>query len=302
MKKEYFLLIIAIIALSAYLFFNNQNQSSYLLPEIEKIDKAEIDHVEITKDNKTIECFKDNGKWVVTQNKFLGNEQTISEIIASISNLTITTLISEKKDLKRYDLEKEKAIKVTAKSKNKTLREFSIGKTAPTQKHTFVTLDNNNDNKKNVFHASGNLQRMFNKTVDNLRDKQIQKFDKESIKSMEISKGDLKKTILKIELQAAKDLRETLSDFKCSSYIEDQTKADYKNKTSILTIKLATEIADDQAYEITIFPKTEQNKYIGISSKNDYLFILENYIADDIISNTDKLLNIKPEKANEKNS
>ena len=298
MKKEYLLLIIAIIALSAYLFFNNQNQSNYLLPEIDKIDKAKIDRIEITNHNKTIDCFKDHDKWVVTQKKFLGNEQTISEMIASISNLTITTLISEKEDLKRYDLEKEKAIKVIAKSKNKTLREFSIGKTAPTQKHTFVTIDN----KKMVFHASGNLHRMFNKTIDNLRDKQIQKFDKELIKSMNISKGNLKKTILKIEPQAAKDLLETLSNLKCSSYIEDQTKADYKNKTSLLTIKLETEIADNKTYEITIFPKTEQDKYIGIASLNDYVFILEDYIADDIISNTDKLLNIKPEKANEKNS
>ncbi|MCK5311658.1 MAG: DUF4340 domain-containing protein [Desulfobacteraceae bacterium] len=297
MKKEYFLLLLAIIALSAYLFFQNKDQTGNLLPEIVKIDEAKIESIEIIKNNETINCFKDNDEWVVTQNKFPGNTGTFAEMIASINNLTITTLISEKENFKRYDLDKEKAIKVIAKGKDGILRKFSIGKTAPTQKHTFITLDD----KKEIFHATGNLRRLFNKSVDNLRDKQIQKFDPTTIKSMELSKGDFKKTLNKKDL-SENDLLKTLADLRCSSYVEAQTNADFENKIPLLKIILKSEQTAEQTYVLTLFPKTEHDKYIGLSSENKYVFLLEDYVADDIISNIDKLLNIKSESADEENS
>ena len=74
MKKEYFLLILAIIALSAYLFFHNKNQDNYLLPKITNIDKTKIESIEITQNNQTIRCFKDKGEWFVTENKYPVNK------------------------------------------------------------------------------------------------------------------------------------------------------------------------------------------------------------------------------------
>ena len=315
MKKEYFLLILAIIVLSAYLFFHNKNQDNYLLPEISNIDKAKIESIEIIQNNKTINCFKDNGGWVVTENKFQANENTILEMVASISDLAITTLISEKENLQRYDLDKEKAIKVIAKSDDKVVRQFCIGKTAPTQKHTFITIND----QKIIFHAKGNLRKMFNKSIDNLRDKQIQKFDQTKIKSIEVSKGDFKRIITKkqppeddteakpewqcqdnaeLKQESADSIIATLSNLRCSSYFETQTKSDFENKTPFLKIVLETE----KTIEFTLFPKTEEDKYPGISSQSKYSFLLEDYVANEIISHTDKLLNIKPESADEENS
>ena len=315
MKKEYFLLILAIIVLSAYLFFHNKDIDNYSIPEIPDISEEKIESIEITQNNKTINCFKDNGVWVVTENKFPADKNIISEMTASISNLTITTLISEKENLQRYDLDKDKAILVIAKSSNKIVRQFCIGKTAPTQKHTFITLDD----KKSTFHAKGNLRRMFNKSIDNLRDKQIQKFDSTKINNIEVSKGDLKRIITKKQLaqddteaksewqcqdnaelkqESADSIIKTVSNLRCSSYLETQTKSEFENKTPFLKIVLNT----DKAFEFTLFPKTEQDKYIGISSESKYVFILEDHIADDIISQSDKLLNIKPESADEENS
>ncbi len=306
MKKEYFLLIFAIIALSAYLFFHNKDQDSNLLPEIPVLGEAKIESIEIIRDKKTIHCFKDDDEWVVTENKFPVNTQLIKEMITSIKNLAITTLISEKGNLKRYDVDIDKSIKVVVKDKNKVLREFSIGKTASTQKHTFITLGD----QKNIFHAAGNLRRIFNKSVDNLRDKQIHKIDHSEIKSIEISKGNSKRIITKKELpkdnldkvvkwlsadnaelnqESANSLVETLSDLRCSSYIETKTKTDFKNTAFLLKITIET----DKRIEFILLSKNEENKYIGTSSNNQFVFILEDHIADDIISNSDNLLNIK---------
>jgi hypothetical protein len=310
MKKEYFLLIFAIVALSAYLFLHNRDKDNYLLPQIPEIDEAKIESIEIIKNDQAINCYKHDGKWVVTKKKFPGNAMMISQMLASIKNLTLTTLISEQGNLKRYDLDKTKSINVVAKDKNSILRSFSIGKTAPTQKHTFIILDD----QKNIFHAKGNLRRIFNKTIDNLRDKQIQKISMEDIKSIELSKGNINKSIIRKELskddtksdtkekllwQAQDDdslkqepvnnLVGTLSDLRCSSFLENQTKKDFENKTPLFKIILKTE----QIFELTLYPKTDQNKYPGISSRSKYLFLLEDYVADDIISNINKLLNIK---------
>ena len=244
-------------------------------------------------------CYKDDGQWVVTQKKFPGDTRLIEEMIASIKGLAITTLISEKENLKRYDLDKAKSIKVIAKDKDGILRRFSIGKTAPTQKHTFITLND----QKNIYHAKGNIRRIFNKSIDNLRDKQIQKIDLNNTKSIKISKGASKRIITKKESQwqaqddaeliqqSANSLIETLSDLRCSSYLETQTKTDFKSKTPFLKITLETE----QTFEFILFPKTEQNKYPGVSSQNKYVFLLEDHLADDIISNINTLLNIKQE-------
>lgn len=308
MKKEYFLLIFTIIVLLAYLFLHNRGQDSNVLPPIPEIDESKIESIEIIRDQKTINCFKIGDEWVVTKKQFPGNTRLIKEMIASIKNLAITTLISEKENLKRYDLDKAKSIKVIAKDAKGVLREFTIGKTASTQKHTFIVLSN----QKNIFHAKGNLRRIFDKSIDNLRDKQIQKFDMAEIKSIKISKDDFKRIITKKELseddtkktlqwktqdkaelkqESVNSLIETLSDLRCSSYVETQTKKDFENKTPFLKITLES----DQKIEFTLFPKNEQNKYPGISSLNKYLFLLEDYVADDIISNTDNLLNIKQE-------
>jgi uncharacterized protein DUF4340 len=315
MKKEYILLLILIITLCSYLFFHNKNQTSSLLPEISIIDNAEIESIDIIKSNEIINCFKDNGNWVVTENKFPGDAGIFSEMIVSIKNLTITTLISEKDDLKRYDLDKDKSIKVIAKGEKGIVREFSIGKTAPTQKHTFITIDTN----KGVFHASGNLRRKFNKSVDNLRDKQIQKLDQATIEIIEISKGSIRRAVSKtddknpetpwhsrdkknLNTESITSLLETLADLKCSGYVDTQMGTDLKNKTSLLTIILKTGEESGQEYKIELFPKTEQKKYMGISSQNKYIFVLEDYVADSIISDTDKLLNIEAEKDNDGHS
>ncbi len=321
MKKEYFLLLVAIIALSAYLFFNSRDQGNSMLPEIPDMDETTIESIEIIKDRQTIHLFKDQDKWVITDKKFEGNERIIKEMTASIKSLLLTTLISENGDLKRYDLDKEKAIKVIAKDdKDKIIREISIGKTAPTQRHTFITLNDT----KNVFHAAGNLKRIFNKTVDGLRDKQIQKFNQDDIFSLEISKGNIKRIITKkttatkepskkepdeklqwqtsdnaeLKPEAADSLVETLSDLRCSSYIETQAKTDFQDKPALLKITLKGEKTDEPTLEFTIFPKAEFKKYPGISSKSRYLFLLDDYIADDIISNIDNLLNIKQKSEN----
>ena len=317
MKKEYFLLILVIVSLGAYLFFHSNNKDNYVLPQISQIDKTQVKAIEIIKPLKTIDCFRDNDQWVVTSNKFPGDVDTIQEMIAAIANLKVTTLISENPDLKRYNLDKDKAIKIIAKGKHGILREFNIGKTAPTQRHTFVTLDKS----KMVFYAPGNLNRLFDKSIDNIRDKAIQKFDKNNIETLEIKKGKIKRIFSKqvtsvktdkkplkektqwqsidnkrIDPAAITSILDTLSDLRCSTYIENQTKKDFKATPSFITIILKEKKDSNKIYKLNIFPKTKQNIYAGISSQNKYVFALEGYIVDNIISNTDKLLNIKKGK------
>ncbi len=320
MKKEYFLLIVAIIALLAYLFFHNNNKDNYSLPQLTGLDEADITSIEIIKDGDTIDCFKDNGKWVVTKEKYPGSTFQIKEMLSSIKNLTITTLISENKNLNRYDLDRKKAIRVIAKDKDKILRSFNVGKTAPTRRHTFITLDDD----EIIYHARGNLRQTFNKSINNLRDKQIQKIDPRKIKSIEIRKNGLKKIINRkntrknkngkdkpdngkeqilwtdkdnnsIKQGPVKNLIKAMSDLYCDSYPENLNKKEFESKASFLKVVLKT----DKTIEFTLFPKNKKGKYPGISSSNKYLFLLNNYVADDIISQVNELLDIKKENKNE---
>ncbi len=49
MKKEYIILIVLIIGLSAYLYLKKDNQVHYELPTLPQVDTDRVNHMEIVK-------------------------------------------------------------------------------------------------------------------------------------------------------------------------------------------------------------------------------------------------------------
>ncbi len=310
LKKEYILLAAVIIGLAAYLIFQKTDRSHYQLPVPPEIPKDEVSKIEIKTADRTVEIRKKNGGWVIGANEYPADADSIKEMLETIAALKLTALISESKNYVRYDLNEAKNISVKAWDGNTLKRSFDIGKTAPTYQHTFVKLGDD----PNVYHARGYFRTKFDKSVDDLRDRQVLSFEKVEIKEVEIvsdkekyvmslkpvsedktdekdkagktnssdsgglvQKGVWQTTLGKpVDSQKLNNLLSTLSDLECDGYIEDRKKEDFKDPIFSVALKGTKE------YALSVFPKLKEDAtdYPAVSSENPYVFLLSQNRVD----------------------
>ena len=194
MKKEYIILIILIIGLSVYLGLKKDNQVHYELPTIPQIDTARIDRVEISKADRLVVLNKGEKGWTVTDKKFPANPDDIEQMIGTLKEIKLSALVSEAKDLARYELDDTHAVKIKALAGKEAVRSFVIGKTAPSYNHTFICLD---DKDRTVYQANGNFKSQFDKETADFRDKKVLEFDPDSVKKVTLEKQGQIVTLVK---------------------------------------------------------------------------------------------------------
>ncbi|MFH0974316.1 MAG: DUF4340 domain-containing protein [Spirochaetota bacterium] len=170
--------VIAILAL--YLVFSGKDKKSGDVPDVKKLDA--IDEILILKKDKQIKLsYKDN-KWLINEQAYPADKQTVEKLEKDMKELEITDFISKGPYYTKYDLMPEQAVKVVVKNKGKTERDILIGKTSSTNRNTYVKFAGD----EKVYLASGNLPDDFNKDVEELRDKQIYKVGKDEVLSFEL--------------------------------------------------------------------------------------------------------------------
>jgi len=330
MKKEYIILIILIIGLSAYLGLKKDNQVHYELPKIPQVDTARIDRMEISKADRLVVLNKGEKGWTVTDKNFPANPDDIELILGSLKKIKLSALVSEAKDLRRYELDDTHAVKIKALAGKEVVRSLVIGKTAPSHNHTFIYLDNKD---QTVYQANGNFKSQFDKAADDLRDKKVLGFDPDSIKKITLEKQgetvtlvkapapekpdqeknkdknkdkkDLttektapKETIWKNESgsvadqKTISDLLSSLSELECQAFMDDDKAARLKEIEPSCKISLE----NDKTFVLNLFNKNDDQDMEGSSSYTPYAFTLTSYKAEDIVSYTDKLLGIEQQQ------
>ncbi len=186
MKKEYCILAFVIIALCTYLFLHKENKTNYTLPKITAVKIKDIARLNINKGARKISFTKEDGNWFVTDKKYPADKEKVKSMLNVIAKLSLSDLVSQNNDLARYELDPKHRINTIAKNDSgDILRQFNIGKTAPTYRHTFVTIGNDN----NVYYANGNFRSDFDYDVDGFRDKVVLSFQKDTIKKLAVEEG-----------------------------------------------------------------------------------------------------------------
>jgi hypothetical protein len=297
-KKEYILLTVLIFALAGYLLLKKTNRLHYSLPATPIIAKNDIMKVELQKGEQQTILTKKDGYWFVTPGGYPVDAAKIDKIITYINEFTINTLVSESDDYLRYDLTKDKKIAVKVYGEKIPLFSFAIGKRATTFKHTFVMIEGD----KRVFQTQGNFRNDFEQGPQDLRDKNVLPFVKDTIVSLKITDGskvlNLKKkaaggkgaeqktaetqaatafgwvdntTGREIPEAAMNELFSHLTGLQCDSYLEGKKKEDFKDP--IISIALQGERGET----LSIFEKNDQkdNGTPAISSGSSYPFILQ---------------------------
>ena len=289
-KKEYFLLAALIIGLVFYLVFQKTDQTHYQVPEPPEISKDDITTIEITTSDRTVEIRKKDGAWAIGTQAYPADAHRIRDMLDVLDALKLTALVSASENYARYDLNAAKKLAVKAWSGGTLLREFDIGKTAPTYQHTFVKLAED----PNIYHARGYFRTKFEKSVDDLRDRRVLSFNKVEIAEVEIL--DNQETVVRFRKAAAQEkdgetaqagksdadaplkkaawettagspvapeklesLLSTLSDLECDGYIEDVEKEDFKDPIFSVTLKGGKE------YTLAVFPKLKEDADIKVN-------------------------------------
>ena len=314
MKKEYLFLVLLIVALSAYLVFKKDNQQNYTLPEPVKIEKGEIDRLIITRKKMPIELTKEKDTWGITNKKYPADMAVVNKLLDVTRNLKVSGLISESRDISRYELDDDHFIEVKAFKGEEVLRLFKIGKTAPSGNHTFIMLAGDT----RIYQADNNFKNEFETSVDLLRDKQVMTFKEDTIKKLTIEKDGVTKVLTAVpskkntekedteknpvswqfkdgvspDKEALKNILSSLSFLTCEHFSDSLSKADLEKKSPLLKISLE----NNPPIVLNLFEQNNGDTLVGTSSMSPYPFVLESYKEKDILSYADKLAGLEKEK------
>ena len=316
--REYIILVAVIVASGAYLFLRNNDRSQYQLPALAKVTGEKISRVDISSSGKSVELTRSDDQWRIGEKQYPADETKVKAILTEIEGLKLTALVSEAKAYARYDLTDEKKITVKAWAGSRLVRNFDIGKTADTYRHTFVRIGDN----PNVYHAQNDFRRTFDQTVETLRDKTALSFNTSDITRFEIfSDGKNQTFSLKappaqpkkdssgasdqkapgkaapvwlteegkpVETEAVERFLSQLGHLTCNGYINDKQKDDFK--APVFTVTLV----GGQTYTLSVFEKQASDKtYPSVSSQNDYPFMLNESTWGRLKENREKLLDTK---------
>ncbi len=320
-KKEYIILGIIIAALAAYLAVHKTDRTHYELPVISKLTASDITSIKITKDIEIIELKQKDDNWLIYPEKYPADKDKIEPMVNVIKAITITALVSEAESYHRYELDTENRISIQAGSDGNTLRSFDIGKSAPSNRHTFIKLPND----KRVYHARDNFRSKFDLTKDDLRDKTVLSVEKSQVQLVDIKDKDgnpvlsMKQVATKPEIgvevtseaepagekEEKKKPRENIAPelvwqdmdgnpvkesdinnfFNNVSKLKCQSYISDKTKADFIEPIYTLTMTGTKTYTLSIFEKINEDDeaYPAISSENDYPFMLPAYQMDNMV-------------------
>ncbi len=315
-KKEYMILLGIIAVLVIYLIFGTgRSKMSYAIPDLKSLDQSEITRIEVIQADRSLTLAGEGDVWKIQPQEFLADPVKIQDMLKTIAELRLTDLAAESQDFQRYDLDEDSRITVKAFKADEMLRQFDIGKTPSTYRHTFVRMA---DDTK-VYYAKESFRSRFEIEINDLRDKGVMEFDKNEISEIRITQANETLVFVKKAVPAPQEAGETeaegeavtepppeppadqeawvtsdgrtgdkadldtilseLSDLRCDEFLEEGSPDQDQEPVFSVTVKGAKD------FTLRIFPKqdTESGSYPALSSESSYPFLLSTYKAERII-------------------
>lgn len=297
-KKEYLILVLIVLGLSLYILFGRPEGTNYTLMSLPEIAEKKFSRIEIKGPDYTVLLQKEAGNWVVGEQGYPVEEQKIKRILDVLDDLQVTALVSESGNYSRYGLQDDKRIRVRAWSGGDLVRDFALGKLAPTRQHTFVTLSG----EENVYHAPGSFSQYFQGKTASWRDKTVLAFDLEKVEKLKIYSDKKSLSLVRHKLEPeehvanstenelvkkdggliwstaagreiardkVQDFLRYLDDFQCQSYLQKKNQGDLNRESLLLQIELQSK----SKHVLNVYNKQEDNDfYPADSSDNEYLF------------------------------
>lgn len=313
MKKEYLFLILIIVILTGYLVLKKEDGRHYTLPEPPSVDTEKIDRLTVAQTDQILDFIRTESGWMVTEHTYPADGEAIEKMLDVMSGLTLSALVSEKQDVARYELDPSRVLTVTAFQGDTPAMSFKIGKTAPTFNHTFVMLGND----PRIYQANDSFRSIFNKSMDEFRDRQVLTFQENNIEKITLQTPE-KQVVLTAREPAENETREStpvflypdgtspdpktvsnllysVSALTCDRFATDTDKADLEASSP----RLAVILENGTSRVLKLFEQDGDESVPATSSMNEYVFFLKPHVAEDITSYALDLAGLTPQQEEE---
>ncbi|MCR5289987.1 MAG: DUF4340 domain-containing protein [Treponema sp.] len=261
--------------------------------------KAEPDTFTITTADSTVIVTKKDGNWFVGDKQYLANTTSAQSIANNITDITVLDVVSSSDNeatLERYGLTNN-ALTVTAAKDGKTVRTITIGKASSTTSQTYIKVDDS----KNIYLVSGSYNNIYNKTVNELRSRDLYSVEADTITAVSvasangtawsIAKNQDTWSVTSGSTGADPD-NEKLSTFVSSvRTMNVQSWADESETLPTVPSSTITVTTNEKTITVTVYPveQGEETKYLATSSESPYLFYLSKYYADKAMTSLEQI-------------
>ncbi|MEM7535496.1 MAG: DUF4340 domain-containing protein [Chloroflexota bacterium] len=175
---------IASLVILVYLALRPNDGISYDLPILSPFAQEEVTSITIEHPEGLITLNKTTTEWSVSPGDYPADADTMQSILTTLSNLTISDVISVADDPARYQLDEANRVRVMVEGGDTSLRVVDIGRRAATIGHTFVRLPND----ERILQATGTLRDLFDRNADAFRNKIVLRFDPDSIHTITVAR------------------------------------------------------------------------------------------------------------------
>ncbi len=141
--------------------------------------------IDVKKKDFALKLVNKAGKWVINDQAYPATANLVSDMETKIKEIRVDSIVSTQGFYDKYDLGPDKNVEVTVKKEGKVVRKLTLGKKGSTYRHTYARIDD----KPEIYLLNGTYDSVFDKTVDDLRDKDVLKITKDGILSLEITYG-----------------------------------------------------------------------------------------------------------------
>jgi hypothetical protein len=176
-KKEYLILLIIIVVLTAYLLKNDRNKTETALPELKQIDKTTIKKIIVKGPKGQFTIVVNKKKWSLLPETYPVIDGKVNKMVELLANADISDLMSKAGKYDRYGLGKKTGTSVIAKDDKKDLRNIIIGHNSESGNRTFVKLKDDD----NIYQARGDYKGSFNISKQDIINKNIFTFNSSDI-------------------------------------------------------------------------------------------------------------------------
>lgn len=302
-KKELIILAVIIAVLTLALWaqkIGKGSDGSDALPAFKALAPEAIQRLIIVKGTAdAVELTRSGSAWGIGSDAWSADMEQVNPMLEAVGELRITSLVSEAKQYDRYELDDAAVIRVRAYGDGEQpVREVSIGKVASTRRHTFVRLPQD----ERVWHASGDLRGIFDRTAEGLRDKRVMSvvddvqrvtldngkrrytFIKESSDEGTFWRTEDKKTAKADKVRAVVDTLRTLN---ADGFVTDRQKESLDTFLYRVTLETAA-----GTHSLSIVEK-DGEQYIATSSDSPYVFVLSGWRVDRIMPDLNIILELQ---------
>ena len=173
-----------IVVATLYLLLQREPQVGYDLPELDDVATTDVERVVMERGDDRVEVVRSGGEWRIQPQGHRADRGQVDRIVSEAANLQLTDLLSAHptaQTRQRYEIDDARALNVSIFGGGQMLREFQVGKRAPTYGHTYVLVADD----RRVYQAAGDLTAVFQTSADTLRDLSVLSFQPETITAVE---------------------------------------------------------------------------------------------------------------------